>query len=115
MTKTEMAERIAALEADLEAEKRHALDNAIEGAKWKGAYEGMRQLEERTGVTVYVAGNSVGSPTCIYANGTDPDNDFAVSLYLDAGRNIVGVLVTDGQGDEAAGAGLVPYDRDAEL
>ncbi len=81
----------------------------------KSVNDEARRQEEATGVTVYVASRSAGAPTCIYANGSHPDDDLAVALYLDRGRNIVGVVVSDAVGDTVSVAGLVPALADTDL
>jgi hypothetical protein len=110
----EMAQnRADALEDSLASARSDARSAEGQAVAYKAALEGLAAREKDTGVTVYVARSSEGQPTCIYADGTDSDNDLAVNLYLDEGRNIRGVVVVGIDGEVVAGAGLVPFDMTA--
>jgi hypothetical protein len=111
----EMAQgRADALEAELETARASVALGKSLTAGYKAALDGLSAREKDTGVTVYVASRAPGQPTCIYADGTDPDGDLAVSLYLDEGRNIRGVVVVGIDGEVVAGAGMVPFDLELD-
>lgn len=88
---------------------------ALDRDAHKAGYEAAKLREKELGVTVYTAARSLGKPVCAYATGTEPDSDYAVAMYLDSGRNMVGVVVTGPDGEDVCGAGLVPFDRDATI